>query len=85
MSEKETKKVGSVFIFRFPRQSNHFPLLQSSKATESNDTAIKGVSAYLSLENCETFIEKQTHADRITKLRTDGLAYIRETEFLYSK
>jgi len=58
---------------------------QSTKPNETIEAPIKNVSVYLSLENCEQFIEKENHADRIAKMRTEGLAYIKETEFLYQK
>ncbi|CRL01970.1 CLUMA_CG015287, isoform A [Clunio marinus] len=46
---------------------------------------IKNFNAFLSLENCEQFIEKQNHTDRVNKIREVLTTYIRETEFLYSK
>lgn len=42
--------------------------LQTAKSSEAVDASIKTVSAYLSLENCESFIEKQNHQDRIAKV-----------------
>lgn len=45
--------------------------------------AIKNVSAFLSLENCEKYIEKENHLARITKLREDCLSYLQETNWMY--
>lgn len=63
--------------------SNYFqPTAKSS--TESQPSPIKNVSVFLSLDNCHHFMEKANHQDRIQKIRTEGLNYIKETEFLYA-
>jgi hypothetical protein len=46
---------------------------------------IKNVNVFLSLENCEKFIEKENHQARIAQLRKEGLSYIQSTNFLFDK
>jgi hypothetical protein len=46
--------------------------------------SIKNVNVFQSLENCEKFIEKETHEARITKLRKEGIEFLQETNWLYS-
>jgi len=43
------------------------------------------VNVFLSLENCEKSLERENHNARITKIRTEALAYIKETEWTINK
>lgn len=56
-----------------------------SSSNNSNDlpVAIKNVNVFISLENCEKFIEKENHQARITKLRTEGLNHLQDTNWMY--
>ncbi|CAG9804199.1 unnamed protein product [Chironomus riparius] len=76
MSDKETKKTEAGEASGTSNNNN------APNNTEIHP-AIKNVSVFLSLENCEKFIDKENHSARITKLREQGLSHLQETNWMY--
>ncbi|KAG5680977.1 hypothetical protein PVAND_010451 [Polypedilum vanderplanki] len=74
MSDKDTKK-----------QDSTCPST-SSNAQEIIEMppAIKNVNVFQSLENCEKFIDKESHIARLNALRKEGLEYLQETNWRYN-